>query len=97
MNKTRDEMIKLDEEVELNIYNINQAISIGNEISQIATEIRMARQVTEEGILEEEKYKDYTKRRLKDIKNLVAQVYGNMGLDKIESNFDKVFEVKGDE
>lgn len=92
MKKDRLEMEKLDDKIGVDIMHLNQAQSIGNELTEAAVEIRMARQMVEEGLFDEELYESYVVRRKKDVKNLVAQIYGNMELDKVECNFDKVFE-----
>lgn len=92
MKKSRDEMSELDDKIELSIYHINNAKSAGNEIAEIMTEIRMSRQMVEEGLLGEKLYENYVQRRKKDVKNLIAHTYSNMQLDKIEGNLDRVFE-----
>lgn len=92
MKKSRLEMRDLDDKIGINVIYLNQTQDIGNELSEVAIEVRMARQMVEEGIFDEVLYKDYVDRRKKDIKNLIAQIYGNMELDNVKCNFDKVFE-----
>lgn len=92
MKKNRLEMRDLDDKIGINVIHLNQTQGIGNELSEVAIEVRMARQMVEEGIFDEVLYKDYVDRRKKDIKNLIAQIYGNMELDNVKCNFDKVFE-----
>lgn len=48
--------------------------------------------LVEEGLLDGELYKNFAERQKKDVKNLIAQIYANMELDKVKSNFDKIFD-----
>lgn len=95
--KNRDEMEAIGDEISLSIYHIRQAQSIGHEISTIMSKVEMLNGLVEQELLGVEIYKSYAERQKKDIKNLIAQVYANMELDKVKGNFDRVFEETKDE
>lgn len=90
--KTRDEMEAIGDEFGLSTYHIKQAQSIGHEISTIMSKVEMLNSLVGEELLDEELYKNFAERQKKDIKNLIAQLYANMELDKVRSSFDRVFE-----
>lgn len=91
MKKNRNEMEQLGEEINLSTYHIRQAKGMGNEIAEIMAKVDMLNGLVEEGLMDVELYKSYVQRQKKSVKSMIAQIYANMELDKVESMFDKVF------
>jgi len=92
MKKNRDEMQKIGEEISMSTYHIQEAKQIGYELAEIMAGINTLNGLVEEGLLDAELYKDYALRQKGDIKSLIAKIYANMELDKVECMFDGVFE-----
>lgn len=92
LNKNRDEMKKIGEEIDMSIYHIRQAKGMGNEIADIMSKVDMLNGLVEEGLMDAELYKSYALRQKVDVKSMIAQIYANMELDKVECVFDKIFE-----
>lgn len=92
MNKNRDEMQKIGEEVNLSTYHMKQTKGMGNEIADIVSKIEIMNTLVEENFMDVDVYKNYVERQKTDIKSMIAQMYGNMKLDEVECLFDKVFE-----
>lgn len=94
MNKSRSEMQKIGEEVNLSTYHMLQTKGAGNEIADIISKIEIMNGLVEENFIDIEIYKNYVEGQKVEIKNLVAKMYANMKLDEVECLFDKVFEGK---
>lgn len=92
MKKNRNEMEQLGEEINLSIYHIRQAKGMGNEIAEIMSKVDVLNELVEEGLIDVEIYKNNVQYQKKNVKNMIAQIYANMELDKVVSVFDKVFE-----
>lgn len=82
---------KLNEEIDCTGYAIRGVRGAGNEVSDIASRIDTLSNMVEEGLLDEDIYKDYVCRQKREIKDLLAKVYSFLNLNEVKGRLDGAF------
>ena len=84
----RDDMRELNKELNCTGYTVNKVKSMGNEIADIMARIELSSGMVEEGLLDEEIYKNFVARQKREIKDILYETYKGLGLDEAEGHFD---------
>lgn len=76
--------------IEQNLYE--QAMMDSRHISQVATQLEFMSNMEKQGVLNAEKVReDYEESRLRDIKNLLSNIYLTLDLHEIRGMADEIF------
>ncbi|MBX4152269.1 hypothetical protein [Paenibacillus lautus] len=89
MNK--DELRALEEDLHFTGYARNKVKAMGNEVADITSKIEILSGIVEEGLLKDELYRSFVLRQRKEIKDIIAQIYSYLHLEKVKGHYDHVF------
>jgi hypothetical protein len=87
----RDEMQKINEEIQFTGYARNKIKSMGNEIADLTGKVELASGMVEEGFLDVEVYKNYAIRQKVKIKDMLAEIYSYLKLEDVKGRYDEAF------
>ena len=80
----REQLELIGKELHFTGYARNKVKAMGNEIADITAKIEMLSGLVREDLLNEELYRNYVLRQKKELKDIIAEIYSYLHLEKLK-------------